>query len=79
MDFLFVCGVGDGFVCFGEDLVDQVEAVGCGEEWAVLWVVVEVSHEGIEPGVGDTDVVGADAPGAGVCCVAEEVQVVVDN
>ena len=76
---LSACGGGEGLVGVGEDAVDQVDALGCGEEWAVLWVVVEVAHEGIEPGVGDADVVGADAPGAGVCCVAEEVQVVVDN
>ncbi len=55
----------------GEDGVDEVEALWCGQEWAVLGVLVEVSHEGVEAGVGDADALGGDAPrpvvGVGVC------------
>ena len=46
----------------GEDVVDEVDAFRCGQEWAVLGVLVEVSHEGAEGGVGDADALGGDVP-----------------
>ena len=49
----------------GEDLVDEVDALWRGQEWAVLGVLVEVSHEGVEAGVGDADVLGRDTPRPG--------------
>ena len=59
--------------CLGcsEDLVDEVDTLWCGQEWAVLGVLVEMLHEGVEAGVGDADALGGDAPrpvvGVGVC------------
>ena len=46
----------------GEDLVDEVDALRCGQEWTVLGVLVEVSHEGVKAGEGDADALGGDAP-----------------
>ena len=46
----------------GEDLVDEVDALWCGQEWAVFGVLVEVPDEGVEAGVGDADALGGDAP-----------------
>ena len=55
----------------GEDVVDEVDTLRCGQERTVLGVLVEVSHEGVEAGVGDADALGGDAPrpvvGVGVC------------
>ena len=68
---LSACGGGEGLVGVGEDLVDQVDALGCGQERAVLGVLVEVPHEGVEPGVGDADVVGAEVPWSFARDVAE--------
>ena len=50
--------------CLGcsEDLVDEVDTLWRGQEWAVLGVLVEVSHEGVEAGEGDADALGGDAP-----------------
>ena len=38
--------------CLGcsEDVVDEVEALWCGQERSVLGVLVEVPHEGVEAG-----------------------------
>ena len=52
----------------GEDLVDVVDALWCGQEWAVLRVLVEVPHEGVEAGVGDADALGRDASRPGENC-----------
>ena len=52
----------------GEDLVDEVDALRCGQEWTVLGVLVEVSHEGVESGVGDADALGGDVPRPGENC-----------
>ena len=52
----------------GEDLVDEVDALRCGQEWTVLGVLVEVPHEGVEAGVGDADALGGDAPRPGENC-----------
>ena len=51
----------------GEDVVDEVDALWCGQEWAVLGVLVEVPHEGVEAGEGDADALGRDAPRSVVC------------
>ena len=51
----------------GEDVVDEVDAFRCGQEWTVLGVIVEVSHEGVEAGEGDADALGRDAPRSAVC------------
>ena len=55
--------------CLGcsEDLVDEVDTLWRGQEWAVLGVLVEVSHEGVEAGVGDADALGGDAPRPALC------------
>ena len=45
-----------------EDVVDEVDALRRGQEWTVLGVLVEVSHEGVEAGEGDADALGGDAP-----------------
>ena len=52
----------------GEDVVDELDAFRCGQEWAVLGVLVEVPHEGVEAGVGDADALGGDAPRPGENC-----------
>ena len=39
----------------GEDLVDEVDTLWRGQEWAVLGVLVEVPDEGVEAGEGDAD------------------------
>ena len=36
----------------GEDVVDEVDALRCGQEWTVLGVLVEMSHEGVKAGEG---------------------------
>lgn len=51
----------------GEDVVDEVDTLRCGQERAVLGVLVEVSHEGVEAGEGDADALGRDAPWSAVC------------
>ena len=55
--------------CLGcsEDLVDEVDTLWRGQEWAVLGVLVEMPHEGVEAGVGDADALGGDAPWSVVC------------
>ena len=46
-----------GECCAGlrEDVVDEVHALRCGQEWTVLGMLVEVPDEGVEAGVGDAD------------------------
>ena len=51
----------------GEDLVDEVDTLWRGQEWAVLGVPVEVPDEGVEADVGDADALGGDAPWSVVC------------
>ena len=46
----------------GEDLVDEVDTLWRGQEWAVLGVLVEMPHEGVKAGEGDADALGGDAP-----------------
>ena len=46
----------------GEDVVDKIDTLRCGQEWAVLGVLVEVSDEGVEAGEGDADALGRDPP-----------------
>lgn len=46
----------------GEDVVDEVDALRCGQEWTVLGVLVEMSHEGVKAGEGDADALGRDGP-----------------
>ncbi len=36
----------------GEDVVDEVHALRCGQEWTVLGMLVEVPDEGVEAGGG---------------------------
>ena len=47
---------------FGEDVVDEVDALRCGQEWTVLGALVEVPDEGVEAGEGDADRPAAQAP-----------------
>ena len=51
----------------GENVVDEVDAFRCGQEWTVFGVLFEVPHEGVEAGVGDADALGGDAPRPAVC------------
>ena len=46
----------------GEDVVDELDAFRCGQEWTVLGVLVEMPHEGVKAGVGDADALGRDVP-----------------
>lgn len=45
-----------------EDVIDEVDALRCGQEWTVLGVLVEVPHEDVEAGEGNADALGGDAP-----------------
>ena len=46
----------------GEDVVNEVDALRCGQEWAILGMLVKVPDERVEAGEGDADVLGGDAP-----------------
>ena len=50
-----------------EDVIDEVDALRCGQEWTVLGVLVEVPDEGVEAGEGDADALGRDTPWSVVC------------
>lgn len=63
----------------GEDVVDEVDAFRCGQEWTVLGVIVEVSHEGVEAGEGDAEVPGADDRKVRGYLLAEQIEVGSDD
>ena len=66
-------------VGLGEDVVDEVDAFRCGQEWTVLGVIVEVSHEGVEAGEGDAEVSGADDRRVRGYLLAEQIEVGSDD
>lgn len=60
----------EGFAGLREDTVNQLDAVWRGQKGTVFGVGAEVAHEGVEAGVGDPQVQGADKPGNLVARVA---------
>ena len=63
----------------GEDAVDEIDALRCGQEWTVLGVIVEVSHEGVEAGEGDAEVPGADDRRVRGYLLAEQIEIGSDD
>ena len=63
----------------GEDVVDEGDALRRGQEWTVLGVIVEVSHEGVEAGEGDAEVPGADDRRVRGYLLAEQIEIGSDD